>query len=204
LAKQSPAVLDSIIHYVPVVIINGFGGDPVHDRLRPVRRCHDQDAALPRWSGLLVAVGAPADLLGFGIASLSRPPPADRDSRQHVSRRRARLGELSALAYTDRGDRNRTSGRHGVAVGCLRRPGDPLLMMSLFDKQIQLRMGQASMKRWIPDSPPSLIDEDPLGVDDLATHRLPLAEASAAYGMFQRKVDGAVTIMLKPWGLIQP
>jgi hypothetical protein len=27
---------------------------------------------------------------------------------------------------------------------------DPLPMMSLFDKQIQLRMGQANMKRWIP------------------------------------------------------
>jgi len=53
-------------------------------------------------------------------------------------------------------------------------------MMSLFDKQIQLRMGQANMKRWIPDIMPSLTDEDPLGVDDLATHRLPLAEAAAA------------------------
>ena len=42
-------------------------------------------------------------------------------------------------------------------------------------------------------------DDDPLGVDDLATHRLPVAEASAAYGMFQRKVDGAVTIMLNAW-----
>jgi hypothetical protein len=42
LAKQSPAVLDSINQYVPVVIINGLA-DPVHERLCPVRRCHDQD-----------------------------------------------------------------------------------------------------------------------------------------------------------------
>jgi threonine dehydrogenase-like Zn-dependent dehydrogenase len=28
---------------------------------------------------------------------------------------------------------------------------------------------------------------------------LPLAEAPAAYEMFQRKADGAVKIMLKPW-----
>jgi threonine dehydrogenase-like Zn-dependent dehydrogenase len=60
-------------------------------------------------------------------------------------------------------------------------------------------MGHASMKRWIPDITPSPTDEDPLGVDDLATHRLPLAEASTAYGMFHRKADGAVKIMLKPW-----
>jgi threonine dehydrogenase-like Zn-dependent dehydrogenase len=46
---------------------------------------------------------------------------------------------------------------------------------------------------------PFLTDDDPLGVDEFATHRLPLADAAAAYGMFQRKADGAVKIMLKPW-----
>jgi threonine dehydrogenase-like Zn-dependent dehydrogenase len=76
---------------------------------------------------------------------------------------------------------------------------DPMPMMSLFDKQIQLRMGQANVKRWIPDIMPFLTDDDPLGVDEFATHRLPLADAAAAYEMFQRKADGAVKIMLKPW-----
>jgi threonine dehydrogenase-like Zn-dependent dehydrogenase len=77
---------------------------------------------------------------------------------------------------------------------------DPMPMMSLFDKQIQLRMGQANVKRWIPDIMPFLTDEDPLGVDEFATHRLPLAQASDAYDLFQHKADGAVKIMLKPWG----
>jgi threonine dehydrogenase-like Zn-dependent dehydrogenase len=72
-------------------------------------------------------------------------------------------------------------------------------MMSLFDKQIQLRMGQANVKRWIPDIMPVPTEDNRLGVDEFATHRLPLAEAAAAYGMFQRKADGAVKIMLKPW-----
>ena len=72
-------------------------------------------------------------------------------------------------------------------------------MMSLFDKQIQLRMGQANVKRWVPDIMPFLTEDDPLGVDEFATHRLPLVEAPAAYEMFQRKADGAVKIMLKPW-----
>jgi threonine dehydrogenase-like Zn-dependent dehydrogenase len=76
---------------------------------------------------------------------------------------------------------------------------DPMPMMSLFDKQIQLRMGQANVKRWIPDMMPFLTDDDPLGVDEFATHRLPLGDASAAYEMFQRKADGSVKIMLKPW-----
>ena len=76
---------------------------------------------------------------------------------------------------------------------------DPMPMMSLFDKQIQLRMGQANVKRWIPDIMPFLTEYDPLGVEEFATHRLPLAEAPAAYEMFQRKAEGAVKIMLKPW-----
>jgi len=75
---------------------------------------------------------------------------------------------------------------------------DPMPMMSLFDKQIQLRIGQAHLKRWIPDIVLFLTDDDPLGVDECATHRLPLAEAPAAYEMFQREADGAVKIMLKP------
>ena len=45
---------------------------------------------------------------------------------------------------------------------------------------------------------PLLTDDDPLGVDDFATHRLPLAQAPEAYDIFQRKADGAVKIILKP------
>ena len=39
---------------------------------------------------------------------------------------------------------------------------------------------------------------DPLGVHDLVTHQLPLAEAPAAYEMFQKKDDGAVKVVFKP------
>ncbi|GHA06659.1 zinc-dependent alcohol dehydrogenase [Streptomyces echinoruber] len=75
---------------------------------------------------------------------------------------------------------------------------DPMPMLTLFDKQIQLRMGQANVRRWTGEILPYLTDEDPLGVDDFATHRLPLAEAPHAYEMFQRKQDGAVKVLLKP------
>ena len=54
---------------------------------------------------------------------------------------------------------------------------DPLPMLTLFDKQIQLRMGQANVRRWVDDILPLLIDDDPLGVDGFATHHLPLDEA---------------------------
>jgi threonine dehydrogenase-like Zn-dependent dehydrogenase len=76
---------------------------------------------------------------------------------------------------------------------------DPLPMMQLFDKGVQIRMGQAHVRRWTDEILPLLEgDEDPLGVDDLTTHRLPLAEAPGAYSMFQKKEDGAIKVVLKP------
>lgn len=76
---------------------------------------------------------------------------------------------------------------------------DPLPMLTLFDKQIQLRMGQANVKHWVPEIMPLLTgDGDPLGVEDFATHRLPLEEAPRGYDIFQKKQDGAVKVLLKP------
>jgi threonine dehydrogenase-like Zn-dependent dehydrogenase len=76
---------------------------------------------------------------------------------------------------------------------------DPLPMMDLFDKQIQLRMGQANVKRWIDDLLPLVTgDDDPLDVDGLATHRVPLQEAPRMYDLFQKKQDGAIKVVLRP------
>jgi len=76
---------------------------------------------------------------------------------------------------------------------------DPLPMLTLFDKQVQLRMGQANVKRWVDDIMPLLSgDEDPLGVDTFATHHLPLSEAPTAYKTFQKKQDGAIKIVFQP------
>ncbi|WP_349270921.1 glutathione-dependent formaldehyde dehydrogenase [Mycolicibacterium parafortuitum] len=96
------------------------------------------------------------------------------------------------------------------AIDCVRRGGtlsligvyggmaDPIPMLTLFDKQIQLRMGQANVKRWVDDIMPLLTDSDPLGVDTFATHVLPLDEAPHAYDIFQKKKDGAVKVILQP------
>ena len=75
---------------------------------------------------------------------------------------------------------------------------DPLPMLTLFDKQIQVRMGQANVKRWVPQILPLLIDGDPLGADTFATHKVPLDRAPDAYSTFQRKEDGAVKILFRP------
>jgi len=75
---------------------------------------------------------------------------------------------------------------------------DPMPMLTLFDKQIQLRMGQANVWNWVEDILPLLTDEDPLGVDSFATHKVPLAEAPQAYETFQDKKDGAVKMVFQP------
>ena len=75
---------------------------------------------------------------------------------------------------------------------------DPLPMLTIFDKQIQLRMGQANVKRWVDDIMPLLTDGDPLGVDGFHTHQVPLEQAPEAYEKFQKKEDGAVKVLLKP------
>jgi threonine dehydrogenase-like Zn-dependent dehydrogenase len=74
----------------------------------------------------------------------------------------------------------------------------PLPMMTLFDKQIQLRMGQANVRRWTDDILPLLTDDDPLGVDTFATHHVPLADAPRAYATFQKKEDGMVKAVFRP------
>jgi threonine dehydrogenase-like Zn-dependent dehydrogenase len=76
---------------------------------------------------------------------------------------------------------------------------DPMPMLTLFDKQIQLRMGQANVKHWTDDIMPLLVDSsDPLGVEDLKTHELPLDDAPHGYEIFQKKEDGAIKVVLKP------
>ena len=76
---------------------------------------------------------------------------------------------------------------------------DPLPMLTLFDKQIQLRMGQANVRRWVPELLP-LVDDpaDPLGVMDLTTHQLPLDEAPRGYELFKKKIDGCVRAVFAP------
>ena len=71
----------------------------------------------------------------------------------------------------------------------------------LFDKQVTIRMGQANVRRWVDYILPLLDDDDRLGVDSFATHRLPLDQAPYGYEVFQKKRDGAIKVVLRPQGL---
>jgi threonine dehydrogenase-like Zn-dependent dehydrogenase len=109
---------------------------------------------------------------------------------------RAAVDRLTALhACIDSVRRGGTVSISGVYGGAV----DPMPMMQLFDKQVQLRMGQANVRRWVDDIVPLLTgDDDPLGTEDLVTHRMPLEQAPHGYEIFQKKEDGAIKVMLQP------
>jgi len=98
----------------------------------------------------------------------------------------------NAIDAVRRGGTISLSGVYGGMV-------DPLPMMDLFDKQIQLRMGQANVRRWTDEILPLLTGgDDPLDVEGLATHKVPLSDAPHMYEVFQKKQDGAIKVVLKP------
>ncbi|MFG1715089.1 zinc-dependent alcohol dehydrogenase [Micromonospora sp. NPDC049203] len=120
------------------------------------------------------------------------------------------LPDKLAQAMTDKAGVDRLVVLH-AALKAVRRGGtvsisgvyggeqDPMPLMEMFDRGIQLRMGQCHVRRWVDEIIPLLErDDDPLGVEDLRTHRLPLADAPRAYEMFQKKEDGCVKVVLAP------
>ncbi len=145
--------------------------------------------------GVIDAVGMEAH--GAHVAELAQKATGLLpDSLAAKATERAAVDRLSVLLEAiDTVRRGGTISISGVYGGQL----DPLPMMQLFDKGVQIRMGQAHVRRWTDEILPLLKgDEDPLGVDDLTTHQLPLAEAPSAYSMFQKKEDGAIKVVLKP------
>ncbi|WP_173922564.1 zinc-dependent alcohol dehydrogenase [Agromyces sp. Marseille-P2726] len=76
---------------------------------------------------------------------------------------------------------------------------DPMPLMTMFDKQIAMRMGQCNVHRWRDELLPlAEAPDDPLGLEDLATHRVPLDRAPEMYDTFKNKEDGCIKVVLKP------
>ncbi|APX32335.1 glutathione-dependent formaldehyde dehydrogenase [Brachybacterium sp. P6-10-X1] len=104
-----------------------------------------------------------------------------------------RLAALhTALDLVRRGGTVSLAGVYGGAAS-------PMPLLTMFDKQLQLRMGQCNVRRWTDELLPLVEDPaDPLGVGDLVTHRLPLEEAAVGYDLFQKKHDGCIKVVLDP------
>ncbi|MFI8370244.1 zinc-dependent alcohol dehydrogenase [Streptomyces sp. NPDC085466] len=163
------------------------GGDELADAVRDLTGGRGPDAVVDAVGmeahGSRVAAAAHS-VAGMLPAFLAAP-----------AMRHAGVDRLSALRMAidlvRRGGTVSVSGVYGGAAA-------PLPLLTMFDKQLTLRMGQANVRRWADDILPLLTDGDPLGVEDFATHRLPLEQAPDAYEMFQKKRDGAVKVLFTP------
>jgi threonine dehydrogenase-like Zn-dependent dehydrogenase len=162
--------------------------DDVSDRLRDLTDGRGPDAVIDAVG--MEAHGAPVVKLMQTLTGMLPDPAAQ------AVMSRAGVDRMSALmACFDAVRRGGTVSISGVYGGMT----DPLPMLQIFDKGLQIRMGQAHVKRWIDDLMPLVEDDaDPLGVEDLATHVVPLSDAPRAYEKFQKKQDGAIKMVLRP------
>jgi len=136
------------------------------------------------------AHGAPVQSAMQTIASRSPSAIAAKLMEKVGSDRTSALH--TAISTVRRGGTLSISGVYGGAA-------TPMPMMELFDKQVQVRMGQANVKAWIDEIMPLLTDDsDPLDTESFATHRISIEEAPDAYKMFQQKEDGAIKVVIKP------
>jgi threonine dehydrogenase-like Zn-dependent dehydrogenase len=162
--------------------------DDIAERLRGMTGGRGPDSVIDAVG--MEAHGAPAAKLAQSVAALLPDAIAQRLTQTVGIDRMSVL--YAAIESCRRGGTISLSGVYGGAI-------DPLPMLQIFDKQLTLRMGQANVRRWIDDLLPLVSDDDdPLGVDDYATHRVPLDEAPRAYELFQKKEDNAFKILLQP------
>lgn len=169
-------------------VVNANDHDDIPGAIREMTDGRGPDSVIDAVG--MEAHGAPGGKIAQQFAGLLP------DKAAQTLMQKAGVDRLSAfLLAIDTVRRGGTISLIGVYGG----QADPLPMLDLFDKGVQMRMGQAHVKRWIDDIMPLLIgDGDPLGVEDLATHKMPLDEAPHGYEIFQKKQDGAIKVLLKP------
>lgn len=175
-------------HGAETIDLDADGASSVGDRVRELTGGRGADAVIDAVG--LEAHGSPA---AEAVSKLTSSLPS---MISEPLMKRAGIDRLAALhAALDAVRRGGTVSVLGVYGGAV----DPMPLMQMFDKQIQLRMGQANVRAWTEDLMPFLDqDDDPLGVETFATHRLPLAEAPSAYQRFQTKQDGMIKVVFTP------
>jgi threonine dehydrogenase-like Zn-dependent dehydrogenase len=174
-------------HGVEALDLSSYNGD-LPDKVRDMTDGRGPIAVIDAVG--MEAHGAPIGKLAHRLAGLL----PDAIARPMIEK--AGIDRLTALhaavELVQRGGTVSVSGVYGGAI-------DPMPMIQMFDKQINLRMGQANVKRWTDDLIPLVSDDaDPLGVETFATHRVPLDQAPHAYEIFQKKQDGAFKVLLQP------
>ncbi len=161
-----------------IEMTGGRGPDAVIDAVGMEAHGHDEAAGSKLAEVAQRATGLLPDRVAQKITDVAA---VDRLDALHVAVKAVRRGGTVSV-----------SGVYGGEV-------DPMPMMEMFDRGIQLRMGQAHVKRWIDDLMPMVADSsDPLGVQTFATHHLPLEQAPHGYEIFRNKADGCIKVVLQP------
>ncbi|AZL06693.1 zinc-dependent alcohol dehydrogenase [Brevibacterium aurantiacum] len=163
-------------------------GEDTHDAIREATDGRGPDAVVDAVG--MEAHGSPLESFAQHAVGVLPSPAARKLMETGGVDRTAVLH--AAIDLVRRGGTLSLSGVYGGQIS-------PMPMLELFDKQIQMRMGQCNVRAWIDDLLPLVEDpQDPLGVEDLVTHRLPLESAPEAYDMFQKKTDGCIKVVLDP------
>ncbi len=84
-----------------------------------------------------------------------------------------------------------------TVVGVYGAPYDTFPLGQIFDKGITIRFGQAPAQRYMDDLLHWVLERK-IKLDDIITHRLPLADAPNGYDIFCKKQDDCVKIVLRP------
>jgi threonine dehydrogenase-like Zn-dependent dehydrogenase len=161
-----------------IELTSGRGPDAVIDAVGMETHGHDE----PRSTRLIAAGQKATGLLPDSLAAkVSDRAALDRLDALHTAVKAVRRGGTVSV-----------SGVYGGEI-------DPMPMMEMFDRGVQLRMGQAHVRRWIDDLLPIVGDDrDPLGVREFATHHLPLEDAPRGYEIFRDKAEGCIKVVLQP------
>ena len=162
--------------------------DDVVDALRDLTEGRGADAVIDAVG--MEAHGSPVAKVGQAVTGLL-PDAAARPLAEKAGI--DRLDALhTALRCVRRGGTVSISGVYGGAL-------DPMPMLEMFDKGLQLRMGQCNVRRWTEELLAIAgASNDPLGLESFATHHVPLSQAPEAYRMFQEKADGCLKVVLDP------
>jgi threonine dehydrogenase-like Zn-dependent dehydrogenase len=159
-------------------LVDGRGPDAVIDAVGMEAHGHDEAVTSRLTEVAQKATGLLPDAAAQKVSDLAA---VDRLDALHAAVKGVRRGGTVSVA-----------GVYGGEV-------DPMPMMEMFDRGVQLRMGQAHVRRWTDDLMPMVTDDtDPLGVRQFATHHLPLEEAPQGYQIFRDKAEGCLKVILQP------
>jgi threonine dehydrogenase-like Zn-dependent dehydrogenase len=96
----------------------------------------------------------------------------------------------SAISAVRRGGNVSVLGVYGM-------PYDNFPLGQIFDKGIHMHFGQATVQPFI-DELVDWVEQGKIQLDDIITHRLPLAKAAHGYEIFSKKEDQCVKVVLQP------